>query len=156
MEIQIERTRDYEALAKLNETVQSLHQKMYPNEFKQFDFNSAKKSFKRILSEPYTYAFIAQNDAEPMGYILCQIEHRKENEFQWAKTVLYIDQLSVEAHYRNQGVASQLLAQVTKLAKEFNVNEIQLDHWNKNEEAKAFFNAKGFEYFNHKMKRVDF
>ena len=129
MEIKVERTVDNEVLAKLNESIQSLHQQLYPEEFKTFDFESAKKAFTKLLSVPGTYAFVAKNDTQPIGYVLCFVKKRAESEFQFAKTVLHIDQISVEPKYRNQGVAQQLLTQAVQLADELNIVEIQLDHW---------------------------
>ena len=96
MEIKVERTVDSEVLAKLNEAIQSLHQQLYPEEFKAFDYESAKKAFTKLLSSPATYAFIAKNGQQPIGYVLCFVKKRAESEFQFAKMVLHIDQISVE------------------------------------------------------------
>jgi ribosomal protein S18 acetylase RimI-like enzyme len=153
MEIQIEKTSDFSLLAKLNESVQSLHQQLYPEDFKPFDFEKVTKAFERMLSTQGTYAYLAKIGSIPIGYILCFLKTRNENEFQHAKTVLYIDQISVDEAYRNQGVAKLLVAEVTKLAKHLKIDEIQLDHWSKNEDAKRFFSANGFEYFNSRMKK---
>jgi len=155
MEIKIEKTEDYEMLAKLNETVQALHQKLYPKEFKEFDLTSVKNAFAKILSAPNAYAFIAKNDEKSIGYILCLVKTRKENEFQFEKTALYIDQISVQQNYRNNGIAKQLLAQTMKLAKELNIDEIQLDYWDQNIEADTFFTSNDFKCFNYRMRIIN-
>lgn len=81
-----------------------------------------------------------------------EMKNRSENEFQFAKTYIYIDQISVKEEYRNQGIARKLLSKVIDIAKDLNIDEVQLDHWNKNEEDSKFFTASGFNYFNKKMK----
>ena len=153
MEIKVERTEDFEMLAKLNKTVQELHQKLYPKEFKEFDLQKVRNAFETILSDSNSYAFVAKIKEQPIGYALCLIKTRKENEFQFEKTVLYLDQISIEEKFRNRGIAKQLLTQTMNLAKELNIDEIQLDYWDKNIEAEKFFTSKGFECFNYRMKK---
>ncbi len=153
MEIKVERTVDCEVLAKLNEAVQSLHQKRYPEEFKKYDFRSAKSAFSNSLSVRETYAFVAKIGDSPVGYILSVVKERKENEFQFRKTLLYIDQIAVEENYRNRGVGKHLLAKVLELATKLGIDEIQLDYWEGNVEANKLFISNGFECYNYRLKR---
>ncbi len=153
MNIQIIPTKDYDAISKLNEAVQALHHKLYPDDFKKFDLNSASKYFKEILASNDTYAFLAQVDDVPVGYILCMVYTRKENEIQYEKKVLHIDQISINNEFRKQGIGKKLMNKAFELAKDLRVVEVQLDHWVKNEEASIFFKQMGFGYYNYKMKK---
>lgn len=152
MNIKIEQTKDYEVVSRLNESVQTLHHKLYPDDFKKFDLSSVIVFFKRILDSNDSYAFVAQVDSEPVGYILCMLQTKKENEFQYEKKTLYIDQISVNKEFRKQQIGKLLMNEAFDLAEKLKVSEIQLDHWTKNEEANGFFKSIGFEYYNSKMK----
>ncbi|MGB0880467.1 MAG: hypothetical protein ACPGTO_07865 [Polaribacter sp.] len=85
MEIQIEQTNDYLELAKLNESVQTLHHRLYPENFKKYDLSSATIFFKNIVASTDTYAFLANVNSKSIGYILCLLRTKKENEFQYEK-----------------------------------------------------------------------
>jgi len=153
MDIQIEQTKDHEVISKLNEPVQTLHHQLYPKDFKKFDLNSATHFFKEILISADSYAFLAKIDAEPVGYILCMLKTRKENEFQHEKKILYIDQISINDEFRKQGIGKKLMHKAFELANELHVTEIQLDHWVNNDSACSFFKQLGFRYYNYKMKK---
>lgn len=153
MEIKIEQTKDPSEISKLNESVQSIHHRLFPEDFKEYNFNSVTKFFEKILISDDSYAFLAKVDNVPAGYILCFLKVRNENEFQHANKVLYIDQISIRDKFKNHGVGKKLVNKAFELAKQLNVTEIQLDHWVKNEGAGDFFLKLGFEYYNFKMNK---
>lgn len=153
MIIKIEQTTDYDVISRLNESVQTIHNRLFPEEFKKFDINSATEFFKKILISNHSYAFVAIVDSVPVGYILCLQKTRKENEFQYEKKLLYIDQISINEEFRKLGIGKQLMTKAIELAQLLHVEEIQLDHWVRNEEASGFFQKMGFEYYNFKMKK---
>lgn len=153
MQIKIEHTRNFRELAKLNETVQTWHNDNFPNEFKPFDITEIENAFKKMLQNENVFAFIAKNQNKSIGYILGYIKVRSDSAFQYAKTVLYIDQVAVVQEYQNSGIGQQLMEKVYELAKVKQITEVQLDFWTGNKLAESFFLRNGFEYFNHRMKR---
>lgn len=154
MDIHIESTRDHNMIATLNEGVQSLHHLMYPNDFKKFDLPSVSKWFEHQLNSANWYAYVANIDNRPIGYLLCQIRTRKENAFQYEKKLIHIDQIAVHKEFRQRGVGRKLVQQAFDLAEKMNVHEVQLDHWGKNQRAHAFFKQLGFAPFNLRMKKL--
>lgn len=154
MDCKIERTKNHDVISKLNESVQTLHHKLYPDDFKKFDLSSVTLFFKEILASDDSYAFLAKVDSVPVGYILCMIRTRKENKFQYEKKALYIDQISINSEYRKQGIGRKLMNEAFELAKKLKIKEIQLDYWVKNEESNKFLEHLGFEYYNLKMKKL--
>lgn len=154
MDITIEHTKDHVLLAQLNEAVQSLHHRLYPEDFKKFDLCAATNFFERILVSTDSYAYVAKVDSETVGYILCMVQTRKENEFQYERKVLYVDQISIKHDFRKKGIGRKLVSKAFELAKKMEVTEVQLDYWGKNEEADHFFKHMGFGCYNFKMKRA--
>ena len=152
--MKIEHTTDHSILARLNEGVQNLHHRLYPQDFKPFDLQQSRKAFEKILTDPGVFAFLAVKNGKATGYILCMIKTRRESEFQYAKTSLLVDQVLVLDAYRKQGVASALLEKAIALAHDKGISDIELKHWEGNTAAAEFFLKKGFSYFNRKMKRT--
>ncbi|MEM7297506.1 MAG: GNAT family N-acetyltransferase, partial [Bacteroidota bacterium] len=126
---------------------------LYPKEFKPFDQAAIESAFLKMLTAPNTFAFIAKEGETAIGYLFCFIRTRKENAFQFEKTWLNIDQVSVMPEYRNRGVAQQLLQRAEQLAHNKGIQRLQLDHWAQNEVAAQFFARNGFSYFNHRMEK---
>lgn len=46
MNIQIEKTSDHTLIAKLDESVQTLHHQLYPEKFKEYEFASISRAFE--------------------------------------------------------------------------------------------------------------
>ncbi len=65
-----------------------------------------------------------------------------------AMRYLLIDQISVRPAARGKGVGAALMGQAETLAKNLDVKRIQLDSWDFNLNAHAFFEHLGFQKFN--------
>lgn len=151
MDITIERTKDSNELAKLNEQVQTWHHQNFPDEFKPYDPVAIAKAFKHLLGDPENIALIATSNGESVGYLLGNIKRRPESAFQFKKEALHIDQMVVLPSHRGAGVGKRLLEAATAHAREHNISEIQLDYWAGNKLAETFFSGNGFVHFNHRM-----
>ncbi|MAY84287.1 MAG: hypothetical protein CMP59_09155 [Flavobacteriales bacterium] len=147
----IESTKDFKLLASLNEEVQDWHHKHYPEVFKQFDQTAIEDAFKVLIKKENTFAFVAEENAHAVGYLLAFIEHRTESAFQYERKILNIDQILVLEQLRKSGIGQALMDRAILLAKEKGVDEIQLEPWEENQLALEFFAKNGFEYFKHKM-----
>jgi ribosomal protein S18 acetylase RimI-like enzyme len=136
-------------LSSLSMDVQCLHAEHHPDIFQMpqsEDF--AISFFEEMLADPIVRIFIAEEGEEPVGYILCKLIERPANPFTFPVRSLHVDQISVRPAARRQGVGQALMQQVERLAKEWGVERIQLDSWDFNIHAHAFFERSGFQKFN--------
>jgi GNAT superfamily N-acetyltransferase len=101
-----------------------------------------------MLADPSVSIFIAEEDGKPVGCIVCKLVERPENPFAFAARILLIDQVSVLPSAHGKGVGTALMQRAESLAKELNVQRIQLDSWDFNLNAHAFFEHLGFQKFN--------
>jgi ribosomal protein S18 acetylase RimI-like enzyme len=135
-------------LSSLSMDVQILHAEHHPDIFKMpqgEDF--AQAFFEEMIADPTTRIFILEKDGQALGYILCRLIERQENPFTVAMRYLLIDQISVRPEARGQGLGAALIWQAEVFAKELGVQRIQLDSWDFNVNAHAFFERLGFQKF---------
>ena len=141
-------------LSSLCMDVQRLHAEHHPRIFKtppSADF--ASPFFDEMLADPATTIYIAEEDAQTLGYIFCNLIERPETPFTYPNRFLHIDQISVRPDVQGRGAGTALIDQVEKLARELGVSKIQLDSWDFNTKAHTFFEGLGFEKFNYRFWR---
>jgi GNAT superfamily N-acetyltransferase len=139
---------DVARLSLLSVDVQRLHAEHHPDIFKMpQDEDFAVSFFEEMLVDPAVSIFIAEEDGNAVGCILCKLIERPENPFTFAVRYLLVDQISVRPAARGQGVGAALIQRAEMLAKELNVQRVQLDSWDFNLAAHAFFEHLGFQKF---------
>jgi ribosomal protein S18 acetylase RimI-like enzyme len=142
------------ALSSLCMDVQNLHVEHHPGVFKMpqsEDF--AASFFEGLLLDPAARIFIAEEGDQAVGYLFCKLVEREENPFTFAARILYIDQIAVRPAVHRRGVGTALMQQAESLAKEWDVQRIQLDSWDFNANAHAFFEGRGFQKFHFRFWR---
>lgn len=151
--ITVRETKDADFLAGLNEEVQNLHHEMYPEIFRPYDREEIAKAFKKMLSGREAKAFVAYVGEEPAGYSLIFISRFNRNAFQHARSAMQVDQFATLKRFRKKGVGKKLMEFLVTLAQGEKLNRIDLNHWEKNEDARIFFGKAGFTYYNSRMYR---
>lgn len=143
---------DARLLSSLCVDVQTLHAEHHPDIFKlpaQDDF--AASFFDGLLADATINIFIADEAGQALGYVVCKLIDRPENVFTFPMRYLLVDQISVRPTARGKGVGAALLERAESLAKELGLKRIQLDSWDFNTGAHAFFEKQGFEKFNYRF-----
>lgn len=134
--------------------VQRLHAENHPGIFKipkNTDF--AAVFFEDMLADPQVVVYVAEENGQALGYILCKLMERAENPFTYTMRYLLIDQISVRPEAHRKGVGAALIERAVTLAGELDLPHIQLDSWGFNTNAHVFFEKLGFEKFNHRFWR---
>jgi ribosomal protein S18 acetylase RimI-like enzyme len=137
---------DAALLAELCQAVHEIHVAAHPNIFKPLradDPELIEFYVSRLADGNIIY--IAEVDSMGVGYILCQLVTRPEHLFTYGQSRLNIDQMSVNAAYRSQGVGKALMEKTFELAQEHLVQAVTLSVWAFNEQAQRFYTANGFE-----------
>jgi ribosomal protein S18 acetylase RimI-like enzyme len=152
MEIRQATATDGLLLSSLCMDVQSLHARNYPDLFKMPESDDfAVSFFDVILADPAMSIFIAEENGQALGYIVCKLIERQENPFKFATRFLEVDQISVRPSAQGRGIGAALIKQAEVLAEKSNVQRIHLDSWGFNTDAHRFFEKMGFEKFNHRF-----
>lgn len=148
---EIHQTADITLLTELCADVQELHHRMYPELFQPFDPEGVAVFLKTILDNPENRAYVAVHENEVAGYVLLIPIRFPGNAFRKASNTLLIDQLFVDEDFRRKGIATLLLEKSREVAKELQLQRLELNHWTANDSARALFGAFGFRYFNERM-----
>lgn len=145
MHVEIAGPSDIDALAQLNQHVQALHLHAAPSHFKETTLEEVAEAYRDFLHQDGARGFIAFGGGRAVGYVLSVIRHRPENAFCPARSLVYVDQISVDPGYQGQGVGRGLMEAVIRYAKESGIDDIEVETWAFNTAAQGFFRSLGFE-----------
>jgi ribosomal protein S18 acetylase RimI-like enzyme len=134
--------------------VQRLHAEHHPEIFKMprtEDF--AVSFFDGMLVDPSVRIYIAEEGTQALGSTMCKLFERPESVFAYGNRFLQIEHISVQPDAQRRGVATALMNRVEKHAQELGVSRIQLDSWDFNLGAHAFFEGQGFRKFDYRFRK---
>jgi GNAT superfamily N-acetyltransferase len=155
MDIRQATARDSLLLSTLCTHVQRIHADSHPEIFKRPERpDFAVAFFDEMLADPTVRIYIAEEDTQALGYVFCRLFERPESVFTHARRVLQIEHISVRPVAQRRGVGTALINRVEQLAGELGVSMVQLDSWDFNLEAHAFFVKMMFEQYNHRFWKI--
>ena len=134
--------------------VQQLHAEKLPDIFKipqREEF--AVTYFDEMLADPAVAIYLAEEDGETIGYILCKLFERPETVFTHANRFLIIEHISVRPAARQRGVGFALMDRADRLANDLHITRLQLNSWSFNTTARRLFEKCGFEKTEHRFRR---
>ena len=129
--------------------IAALHEQGRPDIFRK---NAAKydaDEYRRIIENPDTPVFAAVEDGRFLGYAFCQLQVRENHPLLQDMRTLYVDDLCVDESARGRGVGTALMDAAVDWARAQRCHNIDLNVWEFNEGAKAFYERYGM----HTMKR---
>jgi len=145
--MKIVKTDNYELIARLNEHVHNIHVQMYPEYFKDYNYEEVKNFFQSIIENPNYTFLLLEDDGRHIGYAWIEIRHYPENAFKKPYQSVYVHQISVFGSYRNRGYGSALMEEIYTIAKKHNIDKIELDYWAENYMAANFYKKQGFKKY---------
>ena len=141
MFIRIAKLEDYEVIEALAKDVQKMHIKWRPDIYTLESNMIPKEFFKPIVDNKTMY--VAEEDNKVKGFIMyTEKEYNIDNQ---VKRITYaIDAIAVDKQYRGQGIGTKLIDKIKEIAKDNNVDAIELQVNAKNIAAKAMYEKYGF------------
>jgi diamine N-acetyltransferase len=142
--MEIIKTQDYEAIAKLNKNVQDVHVELFPEYFTSYNYEPIRDFYKEIMKDPKQIFLLVEEDFNPIGYVWMTLRDSAETPFKKASRSLYIHQISIEKNSSNKGAGSKVIAYIEQLGKELGATKLELDYWIDNTIARNFYKKMGF------------
>ena len=106
---------------------------------------------REIFSDPRKKIVVAEKDGSICGFAVLNHVNRPENPFMFERDFLDVDEFGVDEASRRQGAASAMIRFIRDYAKEQGFRRLELNMWEFNRGALAFYEAAGFTTYRRYM-----
>lgn len=151
MTIRFAEENELDRINDLRKQVNDVHVEGKPEVFKPGFGEELKDFIKVIWNDPEQSIVVAESEGDICGFAVLHHINKPENPFMYERDFLDIDEFCVEKDHRRQGVASALIEFIKTYAKDQGYKRIELNMWEFNQDALAFYEAAGFETFRRYM-----
>ncbi|MBQ1631539.1 MAG: GNAT family N-acetyltransferase [Clostridia bacterium] len=135
----------------LRKQVNDLHVKGEPKIFKPGFSKELAEHIYTVWNDPDQRIVVNARDGVICGFAILHHIHRPENPFMNARDFLDIDEFCVDEAYRRTGTATEMIAFIRAFAKSHGFDRIELNMWEFNQDALAFYEAVGFKTYRRYM-----
>lgn len=141
-------------LARVNELrkqVNDLHVQGKPEIFKPGFPDELRDYIHAIWDDPDKEIVVAEREGEICGFAVLHHIVRPETPFMFVRDYLDVDEFGVEEAHRREGVATEMIDFIRHFAKERGYTRIELNMWEFNRDALAFYESVGFSTYRRYM-----
>ncbi|MBQ8093070.1 MAG: GNAT family N-acetyltransferase [Clostridia bacterium] len=142
---------DLAAVNELRRQVNDLHVAGKPDVFKPGFEDSLRDYIFEIQEDPRKKIVVADLDGRICGFAVLNHITRPENPFMFERDYLDIDEFCVDRNCRRQGIGLALIRFIRTYAKENGFTRLELNMWEFNQDALAFYEAAGFTTYRRYM-----
>ncbi len=151
MLVRFAKENELERVNELRKQVNDLHVAGKPEVFKP-GFGPELRDFINVIwNDPTENIIVAEDDGFICGFAVINHINKPENPFMKERDFLDIDEFCVDEEHRRKGVATAMIEFIKDFAKENGFHRIELNMWEFNQGALAFYEAAGFETFRRYM-----
>jgi diamine N-acetyltransferase len=146
--------KDYSGLIKLYDELNKMHVKALPHLFVKPSKRPQDMAYIRdILKSKDAVLFIAKSGEETIGFIEASVKQPPDHPEAVQNSYAYVDDICVINEYRRTSVGKKLMEAVEKWAIDSGLNQIELNVWDFNKSAMAFFDRTGYKPLHHIMEK---
>lgn len=135
----------------LRKQVNDLHVEGKLEVFKAGFNDELRDHIYNIWDDPEQEIVVADLDGTICGFAVLHHIVKPATPFMYERDFIDVDEFCVDKDYRRQGVASEMITFIRNYAKEKGVNRIELNMWEFNQDALAFYEAVGFKTYRRYM-----
>jgi GNAT superfamily N-acetyltransferase len=136
----------------LRRQVNDLHVAGEPAIFKPGFSKELADHIYTIWNDPTQRIAVCERDGAIVGFAVLHHIQKPENPFMFERDYLDIDEFCVDEAHRRTGVATELMGFIRAFAKEQGYKRLELNMWEFNRDALAFYEAAGFTTYRRYMK----
>ena len=135
----------------LRKQVNDLHVEGKPEVFKAGFNDELRDYIYNIWDDPEQEIVVADLDGTICGFAVLHHIVKPASPFMYERDFIDVDEFCVDKDYRRQGVASEMITFIRNYAKEKGFNRIELNMWEFNRDALAFYETVGFKTYRRYM-----
>lgn len=149
--VRLAREDELERVNEIRKMVNDVHVNGRPDIFKAGFDDALKNYIYEIWNAENKDIFVAERDGIICGFACIQYVDRSETPFMAARKFYSVDEFGVDEKFRRQGIATELIEFIRSEAKRLGMNRVELNMWEFNEGALAFYEAVGFKTYRRYM-----
>ncbi len=112
----------------------------------EMDIKSFEVIYSKNLSDSNIYYLVAELESKIVGFISLHVQHILHH----SKVTCELQELNIIQELRGSGIGAKLMHEVEKIAKDLNLEEIELTTKIHRERAQAFYRKLGYTYTHNK------
>lgn len=136
---------DFDALLELSIEADQLHQTLVPGIFRATELPYLSRALvEQLVAEPNTVLLVADRDGRTIGFVVANAKATGDSPALVARRYVYVAMLAVLGRERRGGAGRALIEAVERWAAEHGICEIELNVWEANADAVAFYERLGY------------
>lgn len=151
MKLRFAEEKDLERVNELRRQVSELHAKGLPGLFKPGFPDELRDFIRVIFRDPLKKILVCEREGEIVGFAVLSRISRPESPFKYGSEALDIDEFGVDEACRRQGIATAMITYLRDYAKREGFDRLELNMWEFNQDALAFYEAAGFRTYRRYM-----
>ena len=151
MEIRFAKKEELEEVNKIRKQVSDLHSKGRPDIFYPEFKGEIVSCIYDIYEDETKKIIVALEKDQICGMAIIQEIHKTAGVYQKARDYIEVDQFGVKDTFRRQGVATKLIDFIKEYARAQGFPKLELNMWDFNQDALAFYEAVGFNTYRRYM-----
>lgn len=151
MEVRFAKEKELDCINELRKQVNDLHVDGKPDVFKPGFCDELRDFINVIWNDQEQEIVVADADGAICGFAIIHHINKPENPFMKERDFLDIDEFCVDEAYRRKEVATSLITFIKEYAKEKGFHRIELNMWEFNKGALAFYESVDFETYRRYM-----
>ena len=149
--VRLAREEDLDRVNELRKQVNSLHVAGRPETFKPGFCKDLQDHIYTIWNDPRQDIVVAEMNGKVCGFAVLNHILRPENPYMFERDYLDIDEFGVDEDCRRQGAAAAMIRFIRNDAAEKGFRRLELNMWEFNRGALAFYEAAGFKTYRRYM-----
>ena len=151
MTVRFARETESERVNELRKQVNDLHVNGRPDIFKPGFSRELADHIDTIWNDPDQKIVVCEREGTVCGFAVLHHIRKPENPFMFERDFLDIDEFCVDEAQRRTGVATEMIAFIRSYARTQGFDRIELNTWEFNGDALAFYEAVGFTTYRRYM-----
>jgi GNAT superfamily N-acetyltransferase len=142
---------ELESVNKIRKQVNEVHVIGRSDVFREDGWQFIEPFIYKRFDEDNSNVIVADIDGEIVGFAVIQYIEKTESPFGKERKYLHIEEFGVDEKHRRKGIATAIINFVKEDAKKHGFIRIELDMWEFNDGAMAFYESAGFNTFRRYM-----
>lgn len=142
---------DHPAITIIGFETQEIHADGYPDIFRHGVSGIPLEYFMHVIEGKDTTVFVAETDEQVVGYVFLNVHDAAPYGFLMPRRLAEISDIAVLRAFNNRGIGHQLFTASTEWAKARGATSLELQVWEFNKNAIAFYERLGMVPINRTM-----